>query len=81
VIRYHCDTEPLMVKHPKGEWVKYEDLPFWLLNGIAEYLEGHSDIKDGSYGEPTPNSAMSLLLQLERYLPPKEKRFGNQRRD
>lgn len=37
-----------------------------LLNEVAEFLEGQSDVVDGSYGEPVPNRAMSLLGEVER---------------
>lgn len=37
-----------------------------LLEEVAEFLEGQSDVVDGSYGEPAPNKAMSLLGQVER---------------
>jgi hypothetical protein len=40
-----------------------------LLVEIAEYLEGHSDVMDGSDG-PRPNRAMCLLQELEQHLPP-----------
>lgn len=36
-----------------------------LLNEIAEFLDGYSDVVDGSYGEPHPNRAMSLLQQVD----------------
>lgn len=36
-----------------------------LLNDIAEFLEGQSDVRDGSYGEPVANEAMSLLQRVE----------------
>lgn len=36
-----------------------------LLNEIAEFLENQSDVVDGSYGEPHPNRAMSLLRQVD----------------
>lgn len=36
-----------------------------VLNEVAEFLEGQSDVVDGSYGEPHPNRAMSLLQQVE----------------
>jgi hypothetical protein len=36
-----------------------------LLNDVAEFLEGQSDVDDGSYGEPVPNRAMSLLMAVE----------------
>jgi hypothetical protein len=32
---------------------------------VAEFLEGQSDVDDGSYGEPVPNRAMSLLMAVE----------------
>jgi hypothetical protein len=40
---------------------------FWiyLLNEIAEFLEGQSDVRDGSYGEQIPNRAMSLLQLID----------------
>lgn len=37
----------------------------YLLNEIAEFLEGQSDVRDGSYGEQIPNRAMSLLQLIE----------------
>lgn len=39
-----------------------------LLVDIAEYLENHSDVRDGADG-PRPNEAMWLLQQLEPFLP------------
>ena len=36
-----------------------------LLNNLAEFLEGQQDVVDGSYGEPQPNKAMSLLGAVE----------------
>jgi hypothetical protein len=36
-----------------------------LLNDVAEFLEGQSDVDDGSYGEQVPNRAMSLLMAVE----------------
>lgn len=36
-----------------------------LLNAVAEFLENQSDVVDGSYGEPHPNRAMSLLRDVE----------------
>jgi hypothetical protein len=36
-----------------------------LLNDVAEFLEGQSDVDDGSYGEQVPNRAMSLLTAVE----------------
>ena len=35
-----------------------------LLVASAEYLEPYSDFVDGSYGEPVPNAAMALLLEI-----------------
>ena len=35
-----------------------------LLADCAEFLEPYSDVVDGSYGEPAPNAAMSLLSQI-----------------
>ena len=35
-----------------------------LLVACAEYLEPYSDVVDGSYGEPVPNAAMSLLSEI-----------------
>jgi hypothetical protein len=35
-----------------------------LLADCAEFLEPYSDVVDGSYGEPSPNAAMSLLSQI-----------------
>ena len=37
-----------------------------LLDEIEEFLDNHSDVVDGSYGEPAPNKAMSLLSALRR---------------
>lgn len=39
-----------------------------LLNEIAEFLENQSDVVDGSYGEPHPNRAMSLLQQVDQHI-------------
>ncbi|MCW5615856.1 MAG: hypothetical protein KIT32_12105 [Rhodocyclaceae bacterium] len=38
------------------------------LEECAEYLENHSDVVDGSYGEPAPNKAMSLLTEVRRVI-------------
>jgi hypothetical protein len=46
-----------------------EAVPMSLLEEIQEYLEDASDVRDGLYGEPTPNRAMILAGDLERYLP------------
>jgi len=35
-----------------------------LLVACAEYLEPYADVVDGSYGEPSPNAAMSLLSEI-----------------
>jgi hypothetical protein len=39
-----------------------------LLNEIAEFLENQSDVVDGSYGEPHPNRAMSLLALVDEHI-------------
>ena len=39
-----------------------------LLEEVLEYLEDNYDVRDGSYGEQTPNRAMSLGMQLEHVL-------------
>jgi hypothetical protein len=39
-----------------------------LLEEVLEYLEDNYDVRDGSYGEQTPNRAMSLGMQVERAL-------------
>lgn len=41
------------------------DLTLAVLEDVAEFLEGQSDVVDGSYGEPHPNRAMSLLRDVE----------------
>lgn len=41
------------------------DTTIYLLNEIAEFLEGQSDVRDGSYGEQIPNRAMSLLQLID----------------
>lgn len=41
-----------------------------VLVNVAEFLEGKSDLVDGSYGEPCPNRAMQLLAELQRFMPP-----------
>jgi len=33
-----------------------------------EYLEGHSDVIDGDYGEPAPNKAMRLISMIDESL-------------
>jgi hypothetical protein len=33
-----------------------------------EYLEGHVDVIDGSYGEPRPNKAMQLTIMIDETL-------------
>lgn len=37
-----------------------------LLREILDFLDDHSDVRDGSYGEPMPNKAMSLMSELLR---------------
>ena len=37
----------------------------FVLNEIEEFLEGQQDVVDGSYGEPHPNRAMTLLAELQ----------------
>jgi hypothetical protein len=36
-----------------------------LLVACAEFIEPYSDVSDGSYGEPVPNAAMSLLSEIK----------------
>lgn len=36
-----------------------------VLNEVAEFLDGYSDVVDGDDGAPAPNRAMSLLLAVE----------------
>lgn len=36
-----------------------------LLEDVAAYLGGHSDVVDGDYGSPEPNRAMSLLARVD----------------
>lgn len=45
----------------------------WTLNEVAEFLEGQSDVRDGAYGEPEPNKAMSLLAHVEEAIADVEK--------
>ena len=53
-----------------------------LLEEVLEFLEDQYDVRDGSYGEQTPNKAMSLGMQVERALDelkrpqPKTKKLG-----
>jgi hypothetical protein len=35
-----------------------------LLVACAEFIEPFSDVVDGSYGDPVPNAAMSLLSSI-----------------
>lgn len=39
-----------------------------LLGDCREELEHYSDVKDGSYGEPEPNSATSLCTRIDVFL-------------
>ena len=41
------------------------DLTLAVLEDVAEFLEDQADVVDGSYGEPRPNRAMSLLQEVE----------------
>lgn len=36
-----------------------------VLQEVADFLEGYSDVIDGDEGEPRPNKAMILLQQVE----------------
>lgn len=36
-----------------------------VLNEVIEYLDPYVDVKDGSYGEPAPNRAMSLTVAVQ----------------
>lgn len=36
-----------------------------VLDEIEEFLENQQDVVDGSYGEPRPNKAMNLLMELQ----------------
>ena len=38
-----------------------------VLDEVEDFLEQQKDVVDGSYGEPHPNAAMSLLSELQRY--------------
>jgi hypothetical protein len=40
-----------------------------LLVACAEFIEPYSDVSDGSYGEPVPNAAMSLLSEINEAIP------------
>ena len=40
-----------------------------LLQRCAEFIEPYSDVVDGSYGEPSPNAAMSLLSAIREVVP------------
>ena len=55
------DSVPEMTLHKDSYLVD-------LLNDVAEFLEGQADVKDGSYGEPEPNRAMSLQTHVEQAL-------------
>lgn len=39
-----------------------------LLERCAEFIEPYVDVVDGSYGEPAPNKAMSLLTEINHAL-------------
>lgn len=51
-------TNPL-TKHLEGDLLEQ-------LDEVLEYLDDHMDVKDGSYGVPTPNRAMQLHTDLSR---------------
>jgi len=34
------------------------------LDNVLEFLDNQMDVKDGDYGEPRPNAAMSLFAEL-----------------
>lgn len=36
-----------------------------MLLDLLEYLDGHSDVVDGDYGQPAPNKAMRLVQEIE----------------
>lgn len=40
-----------------------------LLQRCADFIEPYSDVVDGSYGEPSPNAAMSLLSAIREVVP------------
>lgn len=39
-----------------------------LLVRLAEFLDERADVTDGPYGQPRPNTAMSLLQDVEAVL-------------
>lgn len=43
------------------------------LEEARNYIDGHIDVVDGSYGEPAPNRAMSLASTIDEALMPFEK--------
>ena len=46
---------------------------FDLIEKIEDFLDDYADVRDGSYGEQTPNRAMSLLNQLQREIGGRER--------
>lgn len=36
-----------------------------LLDEVAEFLSDYEDVRDGSYGVPMPNAAMSLRTRVD----------------
>jgi hypothetical protein len=36
-----------------------------VLDEVEDFLEGQVDVVDGSYGEPAPNRAMSLMTEIQ----------------
>lgn len=40
-----------------------------LLVACAEFIEPYSDVSDGAYGIPVPNTAMALLSEINEAIP------------
>lgn len=37
-----------------------------LLDEVQDFLDGQVDVVDGDYGQPKPNRAMQLVIEIER---------------
>lgn len=67
-VRKRCGADKLEIGASKTVTPTKNAALLAMLGECAEYLENHSDVVDGSYGEPAPNRAMSLLTEVKRVL-------------
>lgn len=57
------DEAARTIRSERGPSFPKVSLDLW--NEICEFLEDHMDVKDGSYGEPHPNRAMSIITRIQ----------------